>query len=235
MKIYTKEELELQRKKILTNGEKLADAKIYGDIEECEIAGLKEVWKKNYEQPFMNKYDLDIILAIEMYNIEYFSRLTKEEANDEKLWATINIEHFARYTTDRWKINSTSASNKEKRVFKKGKHLYNRNSLARLWWITQLTVDDSLEDEFLYTKLILSRSQFEQSIMESSLSKNNKILKKLLSAIVEIEKVRRSEITSDEIVKLISSLNRIGGTYVLDIMDEKYFVDHIIDVLEIDY
>lgn len=235
MKVYSNEELHLQKLKILTKEERLTNAKIYGDIVEEEIAGLKGVWIKHSKQSMSNKYDIDIKLAIAMYQNEYFSNLTKEEANDENLWATINIEHFAEYTTDRWNINSTSPTNIEKRVFKKGKLLYNRNSLARLWWITQLTVDEILEDKFQYTKLILSRSQFEQSIMESSLAKNNKILKNLLRAIVKIEKIIDGEITSDEIIKIISSLNRIGGTYVLDIMDDKYFIDHIVDVLEIDY
>lgn len=235
MEQYDNNELALQKEKILNENVSIMDAKIYEIPEENELSELLAVVQKIKNNNEEYTYKTDILLAIKMYDIPFFSNMSKEEANKENLWATINIEYMSEYTLRRWNIDNQKKENKEIRIFKKGKLLYNRNSLARLWWITKLTVDESLDDKFMYTKLILSRSQFEQSIMESSLSKNNKILKNLLCAIMEIENECQYKISSDEIIKIISSLNRIGGTYVLDIMDYKYFRDHITDVLELDY
>lgn len=176
----------------------------------------------------------DIELAIALDKVEYFQNLSKADASKEELWATLNIEYFADYTHNRW-LRKDNVSDKMilQRVFKSGNMLYNRNSIARLWWVVKRTKDESLDDPYFYVRILLNRTQFEQSLLESSLSKSEDLLLKLMSAIVKFENNHR-QISSPEIIKIVKRLNLLGGTYVLDIMDEEFYYNEILSVLEVE-
>ncbi len=174
----------------------------------------------------------DINLAIAMDNNEFFQSLTDRIASQEELWVTLNLEYFSEYTYYRW-LDGKAMSEKaiRERIFKAGKLMYNRNSMARLWWITNRTKDVSLDDPYTYTRIILDRNQFEQSLMESTITKNPKLLKYIMAGIVRYEDAYTT-INSNEIVRITKHLNRIGGTYVLDLMDENYFWEQICYVMD---
>ncbi len=182
----------------------------------------------------------DINLAIAMDTNEFFQSLTDRVASQEELWVTLNLEYFSEYTYYRWLENEKKSENSIKeRVFKSGKKLYNRNSMARLWWITSRTKDETLDDPYAYTRIILDRNQFEQSLMESTITKNPKLLKYILAGIIKYEsmygKISSKKNKSDDdngIVEIMKHFNRIGGTYVLDIMDENYFWEQICYVMD---
>lgn len=178
------------------------------------------------ESEQIKQKDEDINLAIKMDNHEFFQSLTPKQAASENLWATLNIFYFDTYVKNRWLNSNPSEKQIEARVFKAGKSLFNRNAMARLWWITKQSKDSTQEDPYLYTRILLSRMQFEQSIMESTLAKSSDILKKLMSAIVKFES-ENEIISSSEIKKVMKRLNLLGGTYVLDIMDSDYFYNVI--------
>ncbi|WOO86495.1 DUF6339 family protein [Mollicutes bacterium LVI A0039] len=176
----------------------------------------------------------DIELAIAMDKHHYFNSLTKQQATKEELWTTLNIEYFDTYTQRRWIKKNPSENQIKQRIFKSGKMLFNRNSLARLWWITKRTKDATLEDPYLYTRILLTRTQFDQSILESTIAKNDEVLKKFLSSLVRFETEIKT-VSSEDIKDIMKRLNVLGGTYVIDIMDEDYFFNVICNVLDVEY
>lgn len=177
----------------------------------------------------MTKPDLE--LAIKMDNHSFFKQLSEFDANSEELWATLNIEYFSEYTYTRWLKDKESEKIVLERVFKKGKSLYNRNSLARLWWITRMTKDNNLDDPYKLTKLVLENGQIDQSVMESSLCKNKTLVKNILKAISNYEE-NTNKLSSSQVKTYMKELNKLGGTFVLDIMDETYFYSVLLSLFE---
>ncbi len=225
IRIYTDEQL--HEAKLALINERVDIISYTANIEQSsELNAAVEISKK------ISDINGDIDLAIAIDQIEYFQSLTKSEASDENLWSTINIEYFSQYTKNRWLSKSPSDKQILQRVFKDGKNMYNRNSIARLWWVVNRTKDNQLDDPYEYAKILLSRAQFEQSILESSLAKNENLLHNLMSAIVKFEN-KHETITSPQIIKIIKRLNLLGGTYVLDIMNSDYFYNEILHVLEV--
>ncbi len=222
--------------------------KIYKDMELMEIKEkiIVEEFERNiFPKIFLEEdkvkifddiieginYKKDIEIVEEMIKTPFFRDLSKQEASSVNLWATLCVEYFSDYVFKRWfdkkKLTEDLILT---RSFAKGKLLYNRNAIARLWWITKLTYDDDLDDKLMYTRLLLERSQFEQSIMESSLAKNENILKKIMKSIVKYEE-KNTIISANDIKEYMMLLNRMGGTYILDIMDEEYFYEKLLEVM----
>lgn len=174
----------------------------------------------------------DILLAKRLFELDYFKNLTNKEANDERVWVTMTHEYFREYSYARWiKGKNLTPNVLTQRLFKSGKLLYNRNSIARLWWITSQTKDENLENPYKYTEMLFSNTQFDQSIMESTVSKNGDILRNLLKAICKVSDEVK-EITGADIKLIMPQVNKVGGTYILDTLDADYFEELIIDVLE---
>lgn len=224
IKLYTKSDVGDAKKALCNTGLSIVEYSL--EIEKSNVLNsLIELSKSVVETSG------DIDLAIGLDQNEYFQNLTKKEAFNEEFWATINIEYFSEYTQNRWLCKHEITENMIlQRVFKAGNLLYNRNSIARLWWAVKRTKDDNLNDPYMYTRILLTRAQFEQSIFESSISKNKEVLLNLMASIVKFEN-KYWEINSTEIKKIIKRFNLLGGTYILDIMDQDFYYNEIISVL----
>lgn len=225
--IYTKNEVDDAKKALLTNNVEIREYSL-------EIPKTDELNPAIELSKSITDINGDIDLAIFLDQMDYFKDLSKAEASKEELWATLNIEYFSDYTFNRW-LNKGNLSEKMvlQRVFKSGNMLYNRNSIARLWWVVKRTKDESLVDPYIYARILLNRTQFEQSLLESSLSKSDELLKCLMSAIVKFEDKHR-QITSQEIINIVKRLNLLGGTYVLDIMNKEFYYNEILSVLNVE-
>lgn len=225
--LYNKEQLEKAKKELIELDKDITTLSLkYGTSAELDVAV-----KLSKEIVGING---DIELAIALDGIEYFQNLTRREASSEELWATLNIEYFSEYTKTRWLSGTPSRNQILQRVFKDGKNMYNRNSIARLWWVVNRAKDNTLNDPYEYVRILLSRTQFEQSILESALAKNDDLLKKIMSAIVCAEREYDIKINGDQIKEIVKRLNLLGGTYVLDIMDCGYFYHEILNILQLD-
>lgn len=226
IKLYTDEQLH-EAKLALINER----ADIVNYSANIELSNELKAVVENSEKVSDINGDIDLAIAIDQ--IEYFQSLSKFEASDERLWATLNIEYFSQYTKNRWLSKEVSDNQILQRVFKDGKNMYNRNSIARLWWVVNRSKNEELDDPYQYVRILLSRTQFEQSILESSLAKNENLLHALMGAIAKFEE-RHETITSSQIIQIIKRLNLLGGTYVLDIMDSDYFYSEILHVLDVE-
>lgn len=229
MRIYTEKELnEIKSEIDLEKYQRMEyGGKFKNEIIDPQLADIIAFSKKL--EPIAKN---DILLAKKLFEYSYFQNLTNKEANDERVWVTMTHEYFREYSYARWiKGKELTPSVLNQRLFKAGKMMYNRNAVARLWWITSQTMDETLDNPYKYTEMLFSNTQFDQSIMESTVSKNKVILCNLLKAICKVS-AEVKEISGADIKLIMPQVNKVGGTYILDTLDADYFEELIIDVLE---
>lgn len=142
-------------------------------------------------------------------------------AAEEAFWAYLtHIEYFS-FVKKRWAINHASKIETiTKRFFYSGSNM--DNALSRLWWSAHLTVDDSSEDRYKYTRVLLQdgNSDLLQNLSKSKLFRHKEAVIGILKFFSEYKdrtdfsKVNRY---------IIQRFNRIGGVRQLIYMDREYF------------
>ena len=86
---------------------------------------------------------------------ESFESLPPFIASEEALWAYLtHVEHFD-YVKERWNIDSTSSSELILKRFFYSSSVAMDNAISRLWWGTHLTKDETLDDPYKYTRVLL--------------------------------------------------------------------------------
>ena len=151
-------------------------------------------------------------------------------AAEEAFWAYLtHIEYFD-FVKKRWNINSeTTKETIQKRFFYSGSNM--DNTLSRLWWAAHLTVDDSAEDKYKYTKVLLQdgNSDLLQNLSKSKLFRHKEAVIGILKFFSEHED--RAEFSSINRY-IIQRFNRIGGVRQLVYMDQDYFYNESKNALE---
>lgn len=157
--------------------------------------------------------------------------LTETQATDERLWSGLAHGMFWEYMQYRWSKNKPSEVEIKNRFFfgqSKRRSLI-RNTISRLWWIGKLTYDENRKNPFELTEYL--HNDFTTKILllfSSNYSSNPIIVRSLLSSFLEFEKkgIIISRKTFNEVIKY---LNVLGGTYILDYLEEEELRNKIIN------
>lgn len=152
-------------------------------------------------------------------------------AAEEAFWAYLTHVEYFEFVKKRWKINSdTTKETIQKRFFYSGSSM--DNTLARLWWAAYLTVDDSLDDKYKYTKVLLKdgNSDLLQNLSKSKLFRHKEAVMGILKFFSEYE-VRADFSNINRYI--IQRFNRIGGVRQLVYMDRDYFYNESKKSLEL--
>jgi len=114
---------------------------------------------------FINKdFYLDSSLSIEINAINLYEnlRLNETEASDKRLWTYLTHVSFWNYMIEEWKIDFTKDKGQiinyiRDRYFLNTLNIrsLNHNGISRLWWYTHLTIDESRQDKYELTKVML--------------------------------------------------------------------------------
>ncbi len=149
---------------------------------------------------------------------EELINLPRSIACDGRIWAGLAIDRFWSYTKDRWNFSSAlSAEKVEDHFLFKGqsKKAYTRQSIARLWWIGDLTYDENRDDPYEITKFTMQDTDYVVNLLERNFSSNRQIFREFVEA-VETARNEGFSVARDEIRQLCKYLNLLGGVYVLD-------------------
>ncbi|MFS0667988.1 DUF6339 family protein [Peribacillus frigoritolerans] len=152
--------------------------------------------------------------------------LTRIQATDERLWGYLSLVYYWDYTSKRWSVGFDSASESSQRttilsryVLKldsKSDRPFLRNALSRLWWVAEMTVDETRKDKYELTKIILSNTDIYQQVMERSFSRNEEVIRGILELFSELgEEVYLNKRFYRIILK---EVNAIGGVVLLDFL-----------------
>ncbi|MTV50838.1 hypothetical protein GJ688_18055 [Heliobacillus mobilis] len=157
--------------------------------------------------------------------------LTETQATDERLWSGLEHGIFWDYMQYRWQMNKKLPSESEinSRFFfgqSKRRSLLT-NTISRLWWIGKLTYDDNRKNPFELTEYL--KYDFATKILmlfSSNYSSNPTIVRALLSSLLDLER-KGTTIDRETFREVTKYLNVLGGTYILDYLDEEVLKDKI--------
>lgn len=144
--------------------------------------------------------------------------LPRSIACDGRIWAGLAIDKFWTYTKSRWDFESSVTIGKvlDHFLFKgQSKKAYTRQSIARLWWIGDLTYDAGRQDPYEITAFTMKDTDYVVNLLERNFSSNREIFREFVEA-VEQGRKEGMKIERDEIRALCKYLNLLGGVYVLD-------------------
>lgn len=142
-------------------------------------------------------------------------------AAEEAFWAYLTHVEYFDYVKKRWKIDhNTTKETILKRFFYSGGNM--DNTLSRLWWAAHLTVDDSLDDKYQYTRVLLQEgnSDLLQNLSKSKLFRHKEAVIGILKFFSEYKD--RSDFSKVNRY-IIQRFNRIGGVRQLVYMNRDYF------------
>lgn len=133
--------------------------------------------------------------AVEVY--EAIGSLDRANAADARLWSYLSVVIFRRYTEERWPLVGREkfkpyALDHWLMVSSSPRSLM-RNSIARLWWIANLTFDQEIQhpysiktgDPFAYTRWVLENENRRQSIFERQIGRSPNLMWAVLEALQE--------------------------------------------------
>lgn len=175
-----------------------------------------------------NPYSTDYINAVSIYSS--LITISESVATDERLWAGMALKQFWNYTHYRWFLNNQITEESIRSHFYFGTGLrrsLTRQSLARLWWISKLSYDKKRDNPYELTALLCEASSFIVDILERNTSNNPLIMHSFLDAVLEIRK-RDIVITRERMRDLVTYLNLLGGTYILDVLPAEVIKQKII-------
>ncbi|WP_274649018.1 DUF6339 family protein [Paenibacillus humicola] len=151
--------------------------------------------------------------------------LTILQATDERLWVYLTHTIFWKYMRKRWPVESYLDKDKPEEAIKERYFFMAnrdraliRNGIARLWWYGYVSYDENREDPFELTKVLLSKLDIAQSLLERSFSRNPDITKSVLSVLKQKE-LESSFIDRENFRSLMMYINQLGGVTILDTLD----------------
>lgn len=140
--------------------------------------------------PKLDASDDEFTNVLQIHNA-FKGKLNHKQASNPYLWSYLSHCEYWDYTQERWKSEQATENKIKDRFFcssLKGNSRigFLRNSIARLWWIGELTYQENKPQPYGLTKLLLSNSDLCVSIIERNYASNRKIILGILMAIKEI-------------------------------------------------
>ncbi|WP_405081712.1 DUF6339 family protein [Paenibacillus chitinolyticus] len=160
------------------------------------------------------------------------------QATDERLWVYLTHTIFWKYMRKRWPVESYLDKDKPVEAIKERYFFMAnrdraliRNGIARLWWYGYVSYDESREDPFELTKVLLSKLDIAQSLLERSFSRNPDITKAVLSVLKQKEH-ESSFIDRENFRSLMMYINQLGGVTILDTLAQEDLEELIREKIE---
>ncbi|MBR1762094.1 MAG: hypothetical protein IJ731_01845 [Eubacterium sp.] len=152
-------------------------------------------------------------------------RITPKQASNPYLWSYLSHCIFWEYSYQRWSSERSSVDSIRQRYFcgtSTGNRIgLLRNSIARLWWMAELSYQDG-SARYELTELLFSHSDLCQSIIERNFSMNKNVVVGILKAIKAINddpdlpNVDKNKNGEYEWRGLCKYINRYGAVTLLD-------------------
>ncbi|UTH02870.1 hypothetical protein KFV05_02455 [Macrococcoides canis] len=154
--------------------------------------------------------------------------LTPVQASQEKFWLGMAMTYYKDYLyyrlADEIKGNNRTRLKSALTTLGLGKkRSLIVNVLPRLWWVGELTYDETREDPYELTKMFC-RSDFSGKatlFSSSNLTSNKEIRLGVLSALYELDKEIEGGVIRKHYVEALKYLNLIAGVSLLDLKNRE--------------
>lgn len=188
--------------------------------------------------PASDLVSADIDNAITLY--EYYRNLDETQASDPRLWVYLSHVEFRKYALARWGLDGAlsdikDSAEKTKAINYLLEHWFisgndrdlRRHAIARLWWAAHLTHapwesdpeffgDLKNKDPYYYTRVLFSKQDIYQQVLERGMGRSNHILISVLDFLGKNEEFTESR---ENIRSLMKELNLAYGTKKIIVLD----------------
>ncbi len=185
-------------------------------------------------------YDLENSIRLH----QSLPNMTPVQARDPRLWAFLAHDTFWEYMRNRWAVETVRANENSITYIKthyfvaqQASRALSRHGIARLWWHGHLTFDESRQNPYELTNVLLKTLDITQTILERSLGRNRTVRLAFLAYLLEHQELflRSGDKARSAVRYLAKSLNLHGGACLLDAMGgdglKRYF-DQVLPRIE---
>jgi hypothetical protein len=165
--------------------------------------------------------------------------LTPVQASDPRLWTYLtHVSHWD-YMRKRWPAEQYVEGDKFKENIQT-RYLFmsdrsralTRNGLARLWWYGYCSYDETRADPFELTGVLLKNLDVTQSILERAFSRNGKVTKAMLGALLDRELSGNPFYVREKVREVAKYLVQVGGVIIIDALNEPELRTLVTDKIE---
>ncbi|MGV2929233.1 DUF6339 family protein [Macrococcus capreoli] len=164
--------------------------------------------------------------------------LTPVQASQEKFWLGMAMTHYKDYIYYRLEdeIKKDNRARLKTALTSLGlgkKRALIVNVLPRIWWVGELTYDETREDPYELTKMFC-RSDFSgkaTTFASNNLMSNKEIRLGVLSALYELDKEIEGGVIRKHYVESLKYLNLIAGVSLLDLKTREEIKELVIELL----
>ena len=168
-------------------------------------------------------YDLENSIAL----FSAYRHLTFHQAASENLWCYMTHIQYWAYMRRRWPVANSDTNQEE--YIKEHYFLKNstdrsliRNGIARLWWYAKLTYEETAEQPFRLTGILLSQLDITQGLLERSWGRNRNVLHGYLEFLAaNPELMKGNDANRKRTRYLYKSLTLEGGINILDVRSKE--------------
>lgn len=153
-------------------------------------------------------------------------KLNPIQASDPRIWTTLSHTICFEYLKKRWELNLSKEKNISRvksRYFLQSTSLekLSRNGLARLWWYSHLTHDESRKDSYELTKIMLKKQDLTVGITERAIG----ACKNIRLTVLEFLKDNREIYNSEDMIRLfLRRINLVLGTRNLTMLKRQELI-----------
>lgn len=238
-KLITTESLTYLREEF-KNYNELNDFLIKFQDDEFDFSNIKFIEDDSYPgiselslDHFYTKYNENSKDEFSLAKIIYESfPLNRVQASNNLFWLYLNLAPFFKYIKDRWIKNWEVDNEKQKdeieRFFLSIEPSQNsliKSPIAGLWWAIHLTIDESLNDKYFYSKIFLSeRNLRDKNIGSYQIIRDKKVMHAVLDFYHKYkdQAFEGKRIGSEAIAQqMIKTLNQLGGLTVLSYLSKE--------------
>lgn len=166
------------------------------------------------------QWEIDFENAVRLHqNLILKDKIPLSILTDERFISYLAHDIYYDYMKVRWPYKGKEGRILEK-YFLQGSS-YTRNTFLRYFWYTSITYSEKLTNPYELTKVAFENQDVVNQIMERKFSRNPKITKAALKAII----ATNTKIPSAKRTLLGKSINNMLSLYSLDVMKEEDLVE----------
>ena len=183
-----------------------------------DVKNFTPVYRKG-EKTDAEKNAEDLVNVRLIY--EAFKKLTPLQASNKYMWTYLchAVPEYSAYIRDRWMTQARENTIKTRFFVTGATSLLNDNALARLWWYGYLTYDESFEDHYALTKILLTNQTICTDVLDTLNRMKHTRMKGVLLGIRDYKDLYGEKGITDRFRECKKRLNRMGATINLDYLD----------------
>lgn len=153
--------------------------------------------------------------------------LTPVQAADERLWTYLSHTVGWRYMRKRWDVDKFRGSTAKRCQYIRDRYFFMpnrdralvRNGIARLWTYAYVTYDESRDNPFQLTEVLLRKLDIAQQLLERSFSRVPDLPRAVMSVVQTYPKDQLDLTERERFRDVMRHVNRVGGVTILDLLN----------------